>query len=303
MPVGQWVISEACRQGADWHRQGLSVAVSVNMSARQLDGPIAERRCRVRAARGGNAEPDHFIIEVTESTLMRDVASAMPGSNALKALGVRIAIDDFGTGYFSLSYLRQFPIDILKIDQSFIATLTTSSEAGAIIHTLVQLGKTLGLETVAEGIEEPGQLARVRGRGRGDGSGIPLLQAAPRTGCGALPRGKPRTPGRTSHVEARGVTTTPPTRGYIAHGPRRSRPGSTWSSMPATTRGQAWAGNSTSLWQWALVGAEPAFGDRRNRRLALPNLRIQVQSVRAGEEVSHVGTIATRGCGDRRGGQ
>jgi EAL domain-containing protein (putative c-di-GMP-specific phosphodiesterase class I) len=90
------------------------------------------------------------------------VAGAIVHLEALKQLGVRIAIDDFGTGYSSLSYLRQFPIDILKIDQSFIASLTTSSEAGAIIHTLVQLGKTLGIETVAEGIEHPGQLARLR---------------------------------------------------------------------------------------------------------------------------------------------
>jgi EAL domain-containing protein (putative c-di-GMP-specific phosphodiesterase class I) len=92
---------------------------------------------------------------------------------------VRIAIDDFGTGYSSLSHLRQFPIDILKIDQSFVASLSTSSEAGAIIHTFVQLGKTLGLETVAEGIEEPGQLARLRDENVDTGQGYlfsrPLL--------------------------------------------------------------------------------------------------------------------------------
>ena len=105
---------------------------------------------------------DLLIIEVTETTLMHDIPGAITRLDALKELGVRIAIDDFGTGYSSLSYLRQLPIDILKIDQSFISSLTTSSEAGAIIHTLVQLGKTLGLETVAEGIEEPEQLARLR---------------------------------------------------------------------------------------------------------------------------------------------
>jgi diguanylate cyclase (GGDEF)-like protein len=161
VPVGRWVIREACRQGAVWHREGLSVAVSVNVSARQLDNEtlssdVASALCEM------GMPSDHLIIEVTESTLMRDVAGAVAHLEALKELGVRIAIDDFGTGYSSLSYLRQFPVDILKIDQSFIASLTTSSEAGAIIHTLVQLGKTLGLETVAEGIEQPNQLAQLR---------------------------------------------------------------------------------------------------------------------------------------------
>ena len=135
--------------------------MSVNVSARQLDcltlcDDVAS------ALREGDMASDHLIVEVTESTLMRDVTGAITRLQALKELGVRIAIDDFGTGYSSLSYLRQFPIDILKIDQSFIASLTTSGEAGAIIHTLVQLGKTLGIETVAEGIEHPGQLARLR---------------------------------------------------------------------------------------------------------------------------------------------
>ena len=116
---------------------------------------------------------------------MRDVAGAVAHLDALKGLGVRIAIDDFGTGYSSLSYLRQFPVDILKIDQSFIASLTTSSEAGAIIHTLVQLGKTLGLETVAEGIEEPGQLAHLRAEDVETGQGflyskpLPASEVAP----------------------------------------------------------------------------------------------------------------------------
>ena len=161
VPVGRWVIGEACRQGALWDREGLSVAVSVNVSARQLDSDSLSDDI-ASALYEAHMPCDRLIVEVTESTLMRDVAGAIVHLEALKHLGVRIAIDDFGTGYSSLSYLRQFPIDILKIDQSFIASLTTSNEAGAIVHTLVQLGKTLGIETVAEGIEHPGQLARLR---------------------------------------------------------------------------------------------------------------------------------------------
>ena len=161
VPVGRWVIEQACRNGAEWNRDGLPVVVSVNISARQL----ADESLRpdiASALNGSGLEPGHLIIEVTESTLMRDVPGAVRRLNALKELGVRIAIDDFGTGYLSLSYLRQFPVDILKIDRSFVASLTTSGEAGAIIHTLVQLGKSLGLETLAEGIEESGQLAHLR---------------------------------------------------------------------------------------------------------------------------------------------
>ncbi len=93
---------------------------------------------------------------------MRDAPAAAKRLQSLKALGVRIAIDDFGTGYSSLAYLRQFPVDALKIDRSFISGIARSREAPALIHTLVQLGKTLGIETLAEGIEEPAQLLELQ---------------------------------------------------------------------------------------------------------------------------------------------
>ena len=98
------------------------------------------------------------MLEVTETTLMRDTALMVDRLVALKQLGVRIAIDDFGTGYSSLAYLRQFPVDILKIDRSFISSMANTRESSLLIHTLVQFGKTLGLETIAEGIEEEGQI-------------------------------------------------------------------------------------------------------------------------------------------------
>jgi EAL domain-containing protein (putative c-di-GMP-specific phosphodiesterase class I) len=102
-----------------------------------------------------------LIVEITETAIMRNVATVVTRLVALKDTGVRIAIDDFGTGYSSLAYLQQFPVDTLKIDRSFISTMADSPESGALIRTLVQLGKTLGLETLAEGIEESAQYSQL----------------------------------------------------------------------------------------------------------------------------------------------
>ena len=107
-------------------------------------------------------DPTALVIEITESTLMRDADATVRRLRDIKELGVRVAIDDFGTGYSSLAYLRQFPVDALKIDRSFISAMADSPESGALIHTLVELGRTLGLETLAEGIEDNDQLAKLR---------------------------------------------------------------------------------------------------------------------------------------------
>jgi EAL domain-containing protein (putative c-di-GMP-specific phosphodiesterase class I) len=100
-------------------------------------------------------------LELTESTLMHNVDETVGRLTLLKALGVRMAIDDFGTGYSSLAYLRQFPIDVLKIDRSFVSGVTATTEALALVHAMVQLGKALGLETVAEGVENDAQRAQL----------------------------------------------------------------------------------------------------------------------------------------------
>jgi diguanylate cyclase (GGDEF)-like protein len=151
--VGRWVLDEACRQGAEWKAQGYDLSVSVNVSARQLEsdrliGDVEQ------TLRDSGLEPGSLTIEITETALMRNVSEVVPRLEALKTTGVRIAIDDFGTGYSSLAYLQRFPVDTLKIDRTFIASMAESPEASALIRTLVQLGKTLGLETLAEGIEE-----------------------------------------------------------------------------------------------------------------------------------------------------
>ena len=150
--VGAWVLREACTQMVAWHELGYHLDISVNVSGRQLDNDVIIEQIR-DALRVSHLDASSLIIEVTETALMLDVDSAVQRLQAIKDLGVRIAIDDFGTGYSSLSYLRQFPIDCIKIDQSFTSSLATSSESKALVKTFIQLGRDLGLKTLAEGVE------------------------------------------------------------------------------------------------------------------------------------------------------
>ena len=159
--VGSWVLTEACRQTAEWRAGGHELDVSVNVSARQLEADgLAGDVARALAASGLPA--DALILEITETTIMQDTDATIGRLTALKAIGVRLAVDDFGTGYSSLAYLRKFPVDALKIDRSFINAVAESPEAAALIHTLVHLGKALGLATFAEGIEDTDQFDRLR---------------------------------------------------------------------------------------------------------------------------------------------
>jgi diguanylate cyclase (GGDEF)-like protein len=157
VPIGRWVLNEACEQAAEWHKHGHQIGMAVNVSGRQLDHEELVDDVRDALAHSGLA-PQALTLEITETTLMRDAEAAGSRLRELKRLGVRIAIDDFGTGYSSLAYLRQFPVDALKIDRSFIGGIATSKESAALIHMLVQLGKTLNIETLAEGIEDQAQL-------------------------------------------------------------------------------------------------------------------------------------------------
>ena len=161
VPIGRWVLREACRQSAARHNDGHEIGISVDVSARQLDGDgLIED---VRAALQASAmRPQRLTVEVTETTLMRDAQATVRRLHELKRLGVHIAIDDFGTGYSSLAYLPQFPVDALSVDRFFIAGIAESRESKALVHTLVQLGKTLGLETLGEGIEEAAQLRELQ---------------------------------------------------------------------------------------------------------------------------------------------
>jgi diguanylate cyclase (GGDEF)-like protein len=164
VPIGRWVLEQACRQGAAWHRRGYPLNISVNASARQLErGEFVEE---VRAALGDSGLPaSSLTIEITETVLMRKPDQTAQLLGELKALDVRIAVDDFGTGYSSLAYLRQFPVDSLKIDRTFITGIELSSEAHALTHTLIQLGKALSLQTLAEGVEHHSQVRELQREG------------------------------------------------------------------------------------------------------------------------------------------
>ena len=169
--VGRWVLGEACRQLAAWRAGGHVLTMSVNVSMRQLDS--SDFVDDVRGALSAHGlPPSSLIIEITESVLMKDANATVARLHRLKDLGVLLAIDDFGTGYSSLAYLRQFPVDVLKIDRSFVSEMSGSPDAAALIHTLVELGHTLGLTTLAEGIEQVGQIEGLRSEQCDHGQGF-----------------------------------------------------------------------------------------------------------------------------------
>jgi diguanylate cyclase (GGDEF)-like protein len=173
--VGAWVVRTACRDLQALRAQGLFLDVAVNVSGRQLDDDAFVGVVEDALAETG-FDPNALIIEITESVIMRDPEATAARLRALRALGIRVAIDDFGTGYSSLGLLRQFPVDSLKIDRSFIGAMLESTEAEALVRMLVQLGRTLGLEMVAEGIELDAQLCHLRTEECESGQGFLLAR-------------------------------------------------------------------------------------------------------------------------------
>jgi diguanylate cyclase (GGDEF)-like protein len=159
--VGAWVLEQACLQAAAWRRAGFQLEMAVNVSGRQLDTDRITTDVESALQHSG-LDPAALTVEVTETTLMRNVEETARRLVAIKELGVRIAIDDFGTGYSSLAHLQRFPVDALKIDRSFIAGLRENREGETLIHSLVQLGKALSIETFAEGIEDQDELSLLR---------------------------------------------------------------------------------------------------------------------------------------------
>jgi diguanylate cyclase (GGDEF)-like protein len=176
LPVGRWVLQAATRQAAQWRAQGYELSISVNVSGRQLDHDELVDDVRSALLESG-LEPSALTVEITETALMRDPDATARRLDAIKELGVRVAVDDFGTGYSSLAYLRQFPVDTLKIDRAFVQGIASSKESAALIQTLIDLGKTLNLETIGEGIEDLAQLELLQ-RARCD-SGQGFLFARP----------------------------------------------------------------------------------------------------------------------------
>jgi diguanylate cyclase (GGDEF)-like protein/PAS domain S-box-containing protein len=156
--IGRWVLGEACRVAASWPED---VDVAVNLSARQLESATIVDDV-VLALTAASLRPERLVLEITESMLAKDLDAIASRLGSLKALGVRIAIDDFGTGYSSLSTLSRFPVDVLKIDRSFVATMVDNPEAAALVQVLVEMGRALHLSVVAEGIEDADQADALR---------------------------------------------------------------------------------------------------------------------------------------------
>ncbi len=167
VPIGEWVLGEACRQAREWHERypkDPPLSTSVNLSAKQFRRPdLAERVGAVLSESGLN--PRALTLEITESTAMEDAPATTEALRKLKVRGVRIEVDDFGTGYSSLSYLKRFPVDYLKVDRSFVAGLGKNPEDEGIVRAVVELAHTLGLEVVAEGVETGEQLGLLREMG------------------------------------------------------------------------------------------------------------------------------------------
>jgi len=153
--IGDWVIREACRQAARWkHVRGTrDLHMSVNISGRQLASGAGLVQTVRSAIDEAGIDPTSLILEVTESALMDDAEAALRVVNELKALGLQVAIDDFGTGYSSLVYLKRFPVDILKVDRTFVAGLGSDHNDTAIVHSVIDLAHAFGITAIAEGIE------------------------------------------------------------------------------------------------------------------------------------------------------
>jgi diguanylate cyclase (GGDEF)-like protein/PAS domain S-box-containing protein len=179
--LGRWVLMEACRALRSWRgcvAGGAGLRVSVNISGRHLQHGALLQDVADALQRSG-LEPPNLVIELTESTIMYNTDATLQHLQQLKALGVRLAIDDFGTGYSSLSYLHRFPIDILKIDRSFISRLTNSENGPELARAVITLGDTLGLDTVAEGIELEPQVSALLELGCVAGQGFLFATAGP----------------------------------------------------------------------------------------------------------------------------
>jgi len=162
VPMGQWILEQACQQAAFWASHwagaGEPPRVAVNLSLRQFGHPDLVRHVEQALAQSGL--PPHLLeLEVTEGTARQDLTQTLQLANRFKKMGLKLAIDDFGTGYSSLAYLKRFPLDVLKVDQSFVRNLCTDAEDRAIANAVIQLAHSLDMAVIAEGVETAQQHA------------------------------------------------------------------------------------------------------------------------------------------------
>jgi EAL domain-containing protein (putative c-di-GMP-specific phosphodiesterase class I) len=180
--IGDWVLRTACEAARTWQRpDGRDpISVAVNLSARQLDdGELLDRVAAILAETG--LDPSLLVLELTESIIVERPIEVAAQLGSLRELGVTIAIDDFGTGYSSLSYLSQFPVDVLKIDRSFIESIEDGQRGNALVRGVLDLARTLGIGALAEGIEHAIQLDSLVGEGCEFGQGFLFAQPLDRT--------------------------------------------------------------------------------------------------------------------------
>ena len=194
MPIGRWVLEEACAQLAKWQAEesgDAPLSMSVNLSGKQFSQPDLIELVETIIARSGIA-PGSLNLEITESAIMEDAQIVTNRLLELRKLGVKLGLDDFGTGYSSLSYLHRFPLDTLKIDRSFVARLLEDGENREIVRTIVTLGKNLGMDVVAEGAEEAQQLSDLRGLNCQHGQGYFFARPLPADEAIRVLREKPQ---------------------------------------------------------------------------------------------------------------
>lgn len=161
VPIGEWVLRTACAQNRSWQQAGLvTIPVAVNLSPYQINQDLVALVTQVLADTG--LEAACLELEITENVVMKDAEKIVAMLNALKALGLHISVDDFGTGYSSLSYLKRFPVDALKIDQSFVRDIAFDSDSAAIVKAIISLAHILNLRVIAEGVETEQQCRFLR---------------------------------------------------------------------------------------------------------------------------------------------
>jgi predicted signal transduction protein with EAL and GGDEF domain len=208
--LGRWVLNEACRAVRAWRETVIAgdvLRVAINISGRHLQHAdlVADVR---HALESSGLEPENLVIELTESTIMHNTELNLQRFRELKALGVRLAIDDFGIGYSSLSYLHRFPIDILKIDRSFVGRLTEQGDGPELARAVVMLGETLGLETVAEGVEHEEQAQKLLELGCVAAQGFLFARSSPLKAVAAMPFAMRRAELRDAQPHADRLTAT-----------------------------------------------------------------------------------------------